>query len=62
MNILETGWKSVDWAIMAQDKHRWREYINEISGSIKDGKFLNYLRALLHGVSQLKYRLIINGW
>jgi hypothetical protein len=31
----------MDWIDLAQDRERWRAFVNELSGSIKCGKFLD---------------------
>jgi hypothetical protein len=28
MDLVETGWGVVDWAVLAQDRYRWRALLN----------------------------------
>jgi len=39
--ILETGWEGVNWFHVAHDRDQWRALVNEPSGSIKSGEFLD---------------------
>jgi hypothetical protein len=41
MDLQDVGRESVDWIDMAQDRDRWRALVNELSGSIKCGEFLD---------------------
>jgi phenylalanine-4-hydroxylase len=47
MDIQEVGSVVMNWIELAQDKDRWRalcECGNELSGTIKCGEFLDYLK------------------
>jgi hypothetical protein len=47
MDIQEVGCGTMDWIGLAQDTDRWRALLesgNELSGSIKRGKFLDWLQ------------------
>ena len=41
MDLQEVGCGYVDWIGLAQDRDRWRERVNEPSGSVKCGDFLD---------------------
>jgi hypothetical protein len=28
MDIIEVGWKSVEWSYLAEDRHKWRVVVN----------------------------------
>jgi hypothetical protein len=46
MDIMKIGWEGADWIPLAQDRDQWWavvNMVNEISGSIKDGEFLDSL-------------------
>jgi hypothetical protein len=30
MDLMETGWRSVDWIQLAQDRDRWRALVNTV--------------------------------
>jgi hypothetical protein len=30
MDLQEVGWEGVDWIDMAQDRDRWRAFVNEL--------------------------------
>jgi hypothetical protein len=30
MNLREIGWKGVDWIDLAQDRDRWRAFVNTV--------------------------------
>jgi hypothetical protein len=47
MDLREIGFGDVDWIHWAQDRDRWRAIVNEPSGSIKCGEFLDQLSVLL---------------
>jgi hypothetical protein len=34
MDLRETGWGSVDWIQLAQDRVRWRALMNEVSEGV----------------------------
>jgi hypothetical protein len=40
MDLKEIGWNGVDWIDLAQDRDRWRDFLNTAMGSIKGRKFL----------------------
>jgi len=44
--IFRKWMRDMDWTDLAQDRDRWRALVcvNEHSGSIKHGKFLDYVR------------------
>jgi hypothetical protein len=41
MDFQEGGFEGMDWIGLAQDRDRWRALVNETSGSIKCGQFLD---------------------
>jgi hypothetical protein len=44
MDVVEIGWKNVDWMHLTQDRDQWWgccEHSNEPSGSIKGREFLD---------------------
>jgi hypothetical protein len=41
MDHREVGWEGMDWIELAEDRDRWRDLVNEPSGSIKYGEFLD---------------------
>jgi hypothetical protein len=30
MDVLEIGWGSVDWIVLAQDRDKWRDLVNAV--------------------------------
>jgi len=30
MNIIEVGWKSVEWRYQAEDRHKWRAVVDTV--------------------------------
>jgi len=50
MDLQEVGCGYMDWIRLAQDRDRWRTIVsavmNELSGSVKCGEFLDYLQII----------------
>jgi len=44
IDLQEVGCGGMDWIDLVQDGERWRALINEPSGSIKCGEFLEFLK------------------
>ena len=44
MDLQEVGCVGMDWIELAQGRDRWRAVVNEVSGCIKCGEFLDWLK------------------
>jgi hypothetical protein len=43
MDLQEVGWGGMDWINQAEDEEKWRALVNQLSGSIKCGEFIDQL-------------------
>jgi len=44
MDLQEVGYQGMDWIELAHDRNGWWAFVNESSGSIKCGEFLDSLK------------------